>query len=237
MKLATILLFISLIASGCATPVYREVFQERASYNSKEFNVSVNILNQAIIRAICAKNFIIEKEDFEKGSILAKRSFQRGKRSIVLVLQAKIDSSIKDKTMLYLTALQTTEINYVSDHTRFFLFLVPLPGGGGKSASQIKEGEKVIEDKKFYQDFFNEIQMEVSTITASAAKETSPKTAEIVGEFQIAPAPRIQETITQSAGIALQNDSSRGKEEAVPSEQGARESIESNLEKAEGGVP
>ncbi len=219
MKLVMILLFTSLITiSGCATPVYREVFQERASYNSKEFNVPANILNQAITRAICSKNFIIEKEDYEKGSILAKRSFQRGKRSIVLVLQAKIDSSINDKTMLYLTALQTTEINYVSDHTRFFLFLVPLPGGGGKSASQIKEGEKVIEDKKFYQDFFDAIQQEVSIVSANALKEKSVKTAEIVEKIQVVPELQVQETVPQDSDASLQNVIVQGKEETVSSE-------------------
>ena len=219
MKFATILLLASFIVlSGCATPVYREVFQEKASYNSREFNVPANILNQAITRAICSKNFIIEKEDSEKGSILAKRSFQRGKRSIVLVLQAKIDSSINDKTMLYLTALQTTEINYVSDHTRFFLFLVPLPGGGGKSASQIKEGEKVIEDKKFYQDFFNEIQKEVSIVTANAVKEKGLKTAGLIEKPQVVSVPQVQETVTQGADAALHNASIQEKEEVVSSE-------------------
>jgi len=59
-----------------------------------------------------------------------------------------------------------------------------LPGGGGKDASQIKEGEKVIDDKKFYQDFFNEIQGEVSIVSANTVKEKSAKTAEIVEKPQ-----------------------------------------------------
>lgn len=216
MKLAAILFFACFITiSGCATPVYREVFQEKASYNSRDFNVPANVLYQAATRAICSKNFIIEKEDADKGSILAKRSFQRGKRSIVLVLQAKIDSSSNDKTMLYLTALQTTEMYYVSDHTRFFLFLVPLPGGGGKNASQIKEGEKVIDDKGFYQDFFNEIQKEVSIVSADAVKEKILKTTEIVEKHQVVSAPQVQETVTQGTDAALHNASIQGKEEVV----------------------
>jgi hypothetical protein len=223
MNRATLVLFTCLITlSGCATPVYREVFQEKASYNSKEFNVPAKVLYQATTRAICSKNFIIEKEEADKGFILAKRSFQRGKRSIVLVLQAKMDFSSNDNTMLYLTALQTTEVNYVSDHTRFFLFLVPLPGGGGKSASQVTEGEKVIEDKKFYQDFFNEIEREVSIVSANAVKEKSLKTAQLVEKPQVVSAPQIQETVTQSAEVALQGASSQGKEEHVSSEPEAK---------------
>jgi len=200
--------------TGCATPVYREVFNEKESYNSKEFSVPANILYQATSRAICSKNFIIEKEDAEKGFILAKRSFQRGKRSIVLVVQAKMDTSCTDKTMLYLSALQTTEMFYVSDHTRFFLFLVPLPGGGGKNASQIKEGEKVIDDKEFYKSFFTEIQREVSIVTANAMKETGAVTLGIAGEI---PGPTVaepKEAVTQGAASASVDTASQVKDES-----------------------
>jgi len=216
---ATIFFLTCLITiTGCATPVYREVFQEKTSYNSKEFNVSVNTLYQASTRAICAKNFIIEKEDAGKGSILAKRSFQRGKRSIVLVLQAKMDSVGNDKTTLYLNALQTTEVNYVSDHTRFFLFLVPLPGGGGKSASQIKEGEKVIEDKKFYQDFFTEIQKEVAIVSANVEKGKSQEIAQIVEQPQTVSAPQAQKTEPQAVEVLPPSAPNQEKEETVVSE-------------------
>lgn len=163
-----VLLFGLIVITGCATPTYKEVFQEKQSYNSREFSVSKNILYQATNRAICGKNFILDKEDAEKGFILARRSFQRGKRTIALIMQAKMDSISPDKTTLYLNALETKEVYYVADRTRFFLFLIPLPGGGGKEGSQIKEGEKVIQDKEFYKNFFDTIQREVSIIQASA---------------------------------------------------------------------
>jgi hypothetical protein len=150
--------------SGCATPVYKEVFREKASYNSKEFSVPQNILYQATSRAICAKNFIIDKEEPDKGFILAKRSFQRGKRTIALIIQAKMDPIASDKTTLFLNAVETKEVYFVADRTRFFLFLIPLPGGGGKEGSQIKEGERVVEDKTFYNNFFEAIEEEVVKI-------------------------------------------------------------------------
>lgn len=160
-KISAVLLF-AITLVGCAGPsVHKEIFRETPSYNSKEFPISKDILYEAAIRAICAKNFIIEKENKENGFVLAKRSFQKGKRTIVLVIQAKIISKEENKALLYLNALQTTERFFVADRTRFFLFLIPLPGGGGKEASTIKEGEKIIEDREFYQNFFSAIEKEI----------------------------------------------------------------------------
>ncbi len=212
MKLAAIVLFTCFLTiSGCAAPAYREVFQDRASNNSKEFNVPVNVLYQATTRAVCSRNFIIEKEDAEKGVLLAKRSFQKGKKTIVLVLQARMDSSVNDKTMLYLTALETTERFYVSDRTRFFLFLIPLPGGGGKNASQVKEGEKIIDDKKFYQDFFKAIQREVPLV-AAGVKENSLKITQVDKKEQIVSAAPFQNTIN----IGVSNVTTQAEATAAP---------------------
>jgi hypothetical protein len=97
-----------------------------------------------------------------------------------------------------------------------------LPGGGGKSASQIKEGEKIIEDKKFYQDFFKEIEREVSIVSAIAEKEKSLKTAQLVEKPQVVSASKVQETVTQEVNVASQNASNQGKEEVVSSESKAK---------------
>lgn len=215
MKLVTIVLFTCLLTiSGCAAPAYREVFQERASYNSKEFDVPVNVLYQATTRAVCSRNFIIEKEDAEKGSLLAKRSFQKGKKTIVLVLQARMDSGINDKTMLYLTALETTEMSYVTDKTRFFLFLIPLPGGGGKNATQVKEGEKIIDDKKFYKNFFDAIQREVPLVKA-VVKEKSLVTAKLLEKPQVVSVPPAQDTVTIGVSAMVGNVTTQVKEDAI----------------------
>ena len=61
----------------------------------------------------------------------------------------------------------------MADRTRFFLWLIPLPGGGGKEASKIKEEEKTIEDKEFYQRFFEEIEEGIKNL-----KEIQDKTKE-----------------------------------------------------------
>jgi hypothetical protein len=209
----TFLIFLIITISGCATPVYKDVFREKVSYNSQEFPVPQNVLYQATSRAICSKNFIIEKEDPNKGFILAKRSFQRGKRTIALIIQAKIDPIAADKTTLFLNAIETKEVYFVADRTRFFLFIIPLPGGGGKEGSQIKEGEKVVEDKTFYNNFFEAIEKEIAKIPQGLSPQT------VTGQ----PPPKLldsaqQETVPFSKGTVP--EAAVPKEVAVPAPEG-----------------
>ena len=162
MKNLIYLLVIIILVSGCGTPsVYREVFKNGPSqYNSRTFSCQEDLVYAALLKALYSRQFIVENEDKETGDLLAKRSFQKGKRSITLLLQAKMIAG-KDETTLFLSAIETTERLYVSDRTRFFLLIIPLPGGGGKEATKIKEQERPIEDRKFYQQFFDAIEGEI----------------------------------------------------------------------------
>lgn len=169
------LLLLMVLVSGCATPVYKQVFKEKTSYNSKDYFVSKDIIHQATMKVICAKNFIIEEDDKGKGFILAKRSFRKGKRTTILAVQAKIIPSQMNKATLYLNAVEMTERLYVADRTRFLLFVIPLPGGGGKNASKIKEGENTILDKKFYQSFFEAIDKEINFFKLNQSVEHEPE--------------------------------------------------------------
>jgi len=171
-------MWVVILVAGCAAPVYKEVFKDQQSGNSRQFPAGRDALYQATLRTICAKNFIIEKESLNDGFILAKRSFQRGKRTYILVLQANLSPDEKEKTTLYLNALQTTERYYVADRTRFFLWIVPLPGGGGKEGTSIKEGEEIIEDKAFYQKFFYEITEQLKNSEPVAAVQKDGAVAE-----------------------------------------------------------
>lgn len=156
------LLVIVILVGGCGTPsVYREVFKNSPSqYNSRTFSCSQNLVYAALLKALYSRQFIVENENKETGDLLAKRSFQKGKRSITLLLQTKMVTN-EDGTTLFLSAIETTERLYVSDRTRFFLLVIPLPGGGGKEATKIKEQERPIEDRKFYQQFFDAIEKEI----------------------------------------------------------------------------
>jgi hypothetical protein len=153
------------LISGCSTPSYRQVFREKEIGNSRQFLVSKEALCKATVKALCENNFLIESEDFERGFISGKRSFHRGRKIIVLLVQSKIVAEGENMSTVYLNAMETTEVSYVADRTRFFLFIIPLPGGGGKEASSIKQQEKTVEDKKFYKNFFNAIEKEIPELT------------------------------------------------------------------------
>jgi hypothetical protein len=176
LKKTVLFLIACFLITGCATPKYREIFIEKPTFNAKDYTVSKEKLFKAVMKVFYSKNFFVEKEDLEQGFILAKRPFQKRKRTTILALQAKITPIQKDTVTLYLNAIETTERLYVVDRTRFFMFIVPLPGGGGKEASRVKEGEKIIEDKKFYKSFFST----VDEMLASLGPEDSSEEEEIL---------------------------------------------------------
>ena len=167
MKRILCLLILAILASGCGTPsVYREVFRDGPDqYNSRTFPYSQEIVYTALLKALYSRKFTVENENKDSGDLLAKRSFQKGKRTIALILQAKFIADSENKTTLFLTAMEISERLYVADRTRFLLFIIPLPGGGGKEATKIKEQEKLIEDRDFYQQLFEAIEGEIATET------------------------------------------------------------------------
>lgn len=149
--------------SGCATfSPSGEVFKEKANINSRTYDASVNVCFDTLKQVILRRNFSLTSEDKETKRLQAARYFQKGRRSIAIVLNANLQSLGEDKTAIYLNAVQTTEKLYAQSHTRFFLFIIPLPGGGGEEAVKLKEGEITIEDQKFYEGFFGEIGDEIS---------------------------------------------------------------------------
>jgi len=165
MRRTLCLLILAILVGGCGTPsVYREVFRDGPTqYNSRTFPYSQEAVYTALLKTVYSRKFIVENENKESGDLLAKRSFQKGKRTIALLLQAKFIAGSKDTTTLFLTAMETSERLYVADRTRFLLFIIPLPGGGGKEATKIKEQEKLVEDSKFYQQFFEAIEKELGS--------------------------------------------------------------------------
>lgn len=147
-----------LFLSGCATfSPSEEVFKEKTNINSRTYDASVNACFDTLKQVILKKNFSLASEDKEAKRLQATRYFQKGRRSIVIVLNANLQSLGENKTTVYLNAVQTTEKLYAQSHTRFFLGIIPLPGGGGETAQRLKEGEITIEDQKFYEGFFEEI--------------------------------------------------------------------------------
>jgi len=186
---------ISSTLAGCATPpVYKEGFKCKAAYNAMQFPVNRDTLYLATLRTIYSRNFIIEKEDRENGNILAKRSFQYGRRTVILLLQANVSPDELEKSTLYLTVLQTTERYYVQDRTRFFLWIVPLPGGGGREGTHVKEGEKIVEDRRFYERFFVEVEEAIKRIGPIALSYELKKE---IAEEELPESEAVQDSVPQ----------------------------------------
>ena len=242
---------IPLLLTSCSTArTYKEVCEEKPIHNSKEFPVSVDTLYQGTVSAICSKNFIIEKEDGDEGLILGKRSFQKGKKTITVTLQAKISSDEEDESILYLNALQTTHISYIADRTRFFLWIIPLPGGGGREASEFKQEERTIEDAQFYQDFFSIIENKINILEEKRASQkleikiieatAVPEEEEVEEEEVEAKEDEVslkEEDIELEEGKGVSEDTGAALEEAAVVSEEAKEGIEeieSEPEKEEG---
>ena len=163
MKKYLFVVLMSLVISGCSAPAaYKEVFNGAPSYNQKDFAVSADKLYLAAVKAVYAHNFTIENEDATKQTITAKRVSQKGKRNTTILLHAKIMSGGEGSSTLFFNAVEITERVFIADRTRFFLWIIPLPGGGGKEATRVKEGEKIIEDKEFYKNFFSAVEKSIA---------------------------------------------------------------------------
>jgi hypothetical protein len=215
---------VMILCAGCATPVCRQVVDEKTSFNQKEFGVSQDILYQSVVRAMLSRSFIIENEQPAKGFILGKRSFQQGRKTTALLLQAKMIPEGDSKTRLYLSAVETSERLYVVDRTRFFLFIIPLPGHGGQTATQVKEGEKVVQDKVFYRKFFDFICGQVEEVKACKFSQqeitavTSPVVQAPVPVAVAQPAPAAVVEPSQPAVVAAPVTEQK---EAIPAQPAA----------------
>ena len=160
--IAVSVFFILTFLGGCSSTryTYREIEKDKGTYNEQIFQAPALQLQKAVVGTLLSKKFVVDKDDPVVQTVSARRFFTRSHQTIVIIVQSKIMTIDEkaDKQKLYLNAVQTTERNYIADRTRFLLWVVPLPGGGGKVVSNAKEAEMVIEDKDFYINLFAEIQ-------------------------------------------------------------------------------
>ncbi|MBF0478390.1 MAG: hypothetical protein HQL26_02805 [Candidatus Omnitrophica bacterium] len=147
--------------AGCAQAVYKTCLVDTGIKNSRQFDVGKDDLYKFTMQTLLTKGFIIESENKADGAIAARKSIQKGKRTYVVGIQARI-YSLTDKTAsLFLNGVQTTEKTFIADKTRFLLFIIPLPGGGGKEATKVTEGVNTIEDQQFYDELFSLIKSNI----------------------------------------------------------------------------
>jgi hypothetical protein len=82
---------------------------------------------------------MIENEEIDKGFILARRSFQKGRKTDVILVQTKIMPINDTRCTVYLNGVEVS----------------------------VKQREKVICDKRFYDTFFSSIDEELAYVKAA----------------------------------------------------------------------
>lgn len=163
MTLQKIILFLGIIfIAGCSSvPVYKEIQKDNGHDNVRSFMATAAQLQKALMKTLLSKQFTIDKEDAAAGTMNASRYFSQSRNNIVVVFQSRMLAEDASHQQLFLNAIQTTQRNYIADRTRFLLWLIPLPGGGGKEVTKTKESEATINDKSFYDDLFKAIEKNI----------------------------------------------------------------------------
>lgn len=150
-------LVIGVFLTGCSPSryIYKEISQDKSSYNTQTYEVAAADLNKAVTQMLLAKKFEITEKNEDAGTITATRVFSKSYQTTMVKVQASVVTNSEKNQSLYLNGVQSTERHYVQDHTRTLLWVVPIPGGGGKSVSTSKEADVTIDDAEFYKDLFD----------------------------------------------------------------------------------
>ena len=157
MKKILLCLSVAVMVFGCAYQAPRHILQEAAVENSRAFEAPKDSVYQAVMKTLLQKNFLVKEENLQAGSLVAERAVEKGKRTYIVSLQARVFEDAQGGTTLFLNGSERCERTYVRDNTRFFLFIIPLPGGGGKEASTVVESVKPLRDEVFYNEIFGRI--------------------------------------------------------------------------------
>jgi len=149
----------AVLITGCATSGYKNVFNDENSPNVKTFHVLPDDCYIASKRAVLSQNFRIEREDLQARSFTAARYFEDGKDTIVVTINANVIAAGKDKSTVYASATQHVEKVRVKTE-RTLLGLVP----AGSEATKVKQEERTIEDKDFYNKLFAALEKELGIV-------------------------------------------------------------------------
>ena len=166
------LLMAAWTAAGCGGPsAYHGVFQGPRPENARMFSIDQATCWAAVNRTVLALNFTPEQQDEVKRLLQATRYFGKSRRTRAVRLTISLQPSREGGTMVYANATEVAERVFTRSHRRFFLWVIPLPGGGGVEASRVKEGEWTVSDPVFYAQFFEALGRELKTTTASADRK------------------------------------------------------------------
>lgn len=203
---------------GCSYQSQRTILKERDVGNSQTFDASSGAVYDAFLKSALLKNFIIKEENDSAKSVSAERSVEKGKRTYIVVIQARIFDEGPGKSKLFLNGSERCERTYVRDNTRFFLFIIPLPGGGGKEASTIMESVKPIRDKYFYNDFFR-------LVKSNIIQKSEPEKMEAVSDVAVEE-PAKEEPVVQ---ISVQDQIADQQSDALQELQDADETVSGDM--------
>ena len=161
LRLIGFVLSITGIGTGCATfTPSKEVFTSK-HFNVRTYDASIETCWLSLKQTLLKNNFTVDKEDSQLKQIQATKSFEKRTLTVNVVLQANLQPYGDNKTQVYLNATQITKKTYTSRRTTLLL-LIPIPTGTDVSQTQT---EKTIEDRKFYETFFDQIEAEIKSLT------------------------------------------------------------------------
>lgn len=168
-KFITVLIFLIAVmaVSGCATDAYKNVFNNEKSPNIKTFAASVDDCYLATKRVVLSQNFRIEKEDAQAKSFTSAKYFEDGKDSIVLTINANVIAAGKDKSTIYVSAVQHVEKVRVKTD-RALLGLLPV----GSEATKVKQEERTLEEEDFYNKLFTALDKELKILKTGGEATT-----------------------------------------------------------------
>ena len=172
MKPARLVIVVWLLAAaGCGGPsAYQQVFKNGTRpENSRAYPVDREKCWAGVHRAVLALNFGIDRQDKEQGFLEASQHFKRYRGTATVVLKVTLEPE-GEKIRAYVSAIQTAEKVFVRSHTRFFLWIIPLRGGGGAEAERVKTDEWTVQDPKFYDGFFRRLDQELEVLEHASAK-------------------------------------------------------------------
>ena len=152
-----------LLMSGCGGPsAYQRVFQDEARpANRRTLAAPPEAVWGAVKRAALALNFSVDDEDQRSGRLAASRLFQDGRKTTTIQLHVNVEPQGAGQATVFLNAIEASDRLFTRSHRRFFLWIVPLPGGGGVEANRVTEAERTIEDQAFYDSFFSAVDREL----------------------------------------------------------------------------
>jgi len=145
-----------IMLGGCSSTIsHTKVFKDTNVFNTRIFDVSKDQCYQIVKEVGLGNGFRIVSEDISQGKIEFEKYFQERNRTISITLQINLTSVEETKTKVHLNAFQTTQALYRSRSVTHLL-IIPIPTG--VQASTVKEKQQTIEDKRFYNAFFTQIE-------------------------------------------------------------------------------